>query len=158
MSQTTAPFGAMFRLQRRSLEQGQRAFERGLDVQHQMTDAFLDAMDVQKSTQKKGVDVLRSATGAYLDTVASTMPGDSAAVEHAHDAVDDQFEAFDALHTQMWDAVERTVTGGADAFDAVEDSYRSLVVESMDAAIEANRRMEEQSAAAAETIEPRERA
>lgn len=156
MSRATTPFGAMFQMQRRSLEQGQRAFERGLEMQRQMADAVVDGMDAGRSTQKKGVEVARSATDAYFDAVAATMPGDAAAVERTHEAVDDQFEAFDALHTQVWDAVQRTVTGNADALDDVEESYRSAVLESMDVAIEASRRMEEQSAAAAEAVEPME--
>lgn len=150
MSQATAPFGAMFRMQRRSLEQGQQAFERTFEMQRQMTDAFVDSLTAQESTQKKGVEVVRSATDAYLDAVAATMAGDATAVERAHEAVDGQFEAFDALHTQVWDAVERTAVDGAEMMDDVEESYRSAVVEAMDVAIEANRRLEEQSAAVTE--------
>lgn len=155
MSYATTPFTTMFEFQRRSIEQGRDAFERGMDVQRQMTHATTDSLDAQKATQKKGVEVVRAATGASFDALAAMTPGDASGVENARAAVDDQFEAFDALHTQLWDAFRRGMAGNAEAFDAVEDNYRAFVEEWMDAMVAANRRMEEGSA---EVVEAAERA
>lgn len=153
MSETSNPFTALFEMQRRTLQQGQRTLEQSTQMHQQMTDAFLDTMDTQKETQKKGVGTMKSATDAYLDAVESMTPGDTVAFEDAHAAVDDQFEAFDEVHSQLWDAFERNVRENADAYETASDRYLSLLNDSLDLLVEANRQWEEQSVAAAETVD-----
>jgi hypothetical protein len=153
MSNAQNPFASMFEMQRRTLQQGQRTLEESMRTQRQLTDAFLDTMDSQKETQKKGVGVMKSATDAYIDAMASMTPGDEAAVEDAHAAVDDQFEAFDEVHSQLWEAFERNARESADAYESVSERYLALVNDSFDVMVETNRQWEDQSVAAAEAVE-----
>lgn len=153
MSEAQNPYTTLFEMQRRTLVQGQRTLEQGMRMQQQMTDAFLDTMDSQKETQKKGVGVMKSATDAYFNAVESMMPGDETPFEDVHTAVDDQFEAFDEVHSQMWDAFERNARENADAYENVGDRYLSLWNDSLDFVLEANRQFEDQSVALTETLE-----
>lgn len=153
MSESSNPFTAVFEMQRRTLRQGQRTLEQSTRMQRQMTDAFLDTMDIQKETQKKGVGMVKSAADAYLDAVQSMTPGDAAAFKDAHTAVDDQFEAFDEVHSQMWNTFERNIRESADAYQNASEQYLSLVNDPLDVMLEVNRQWEEESVAAAETVE-----
>ena len=153
MSEAQNPFASMFEMQRRAMEQGQRTLEQSVTMQQQLTDAFLDTMDSQRETQKKGVGVMKSATNAYLDAFETSMPGETAAIEDAHTAVDDQFEAFDEVHSQMWDAFERNVRENANAYRNVSDRYLTMMNDSLNFAIEANRQWQEQSVAATQAVE-----
>ncbi|WP_435156616.1 hypothetical protein [Haladaptatus sp. DFWS20] len=147
------PFAPMFEMQRHSMKQGQKMVEQSIEIQSEMTDSFVKAVESQKSTQTKGLDAWKSATEASLDAVDEMTPSDSSTVTNMHDAIDDQFDALTHVHDQVWKSIERNVENGIDVSEDVTESYRSFVDESVGMALEANEQFEEQSEAAVDATE-----
>lgn len=156
VSESSTPFTSMFEMQRRTLRQTQQTLEQSTGIQREMTDALLDAMDAQEETQKKGIGAMKSATEASLAAVESMTPADAAAFEGVHTAVDEQFEVFDEAHGQLWNTFERNVRESADAYENANERYLSLVTDSLNVMLEANRQWEEGSVAAETVREERE--
>lgn len=153
MSNATNPFTAMFDMQRRSMEQSQKAFHQSLEFQKQATKLFRESLHSQKSVQQKGMDVSKTAVEAYLDMLEATVPGDEATYDSLHEAVEEQFEAFHEISDQSWEAFEGGIEENSTAYDEFVDDYASYVDDSVDAYKKMLGQAEEQTEVVAETID-----
>lgn len=151
MSETSNPFAAMFEMQRRSMEQTQKAVHQSLNFQKQTAKLFRDSLHSQKAVQEKSMDVSQTAVEAYLDMLEATVPGDETAYDSMHEAVADQFEALHGANEETWAAFEETLEENGHAFEDFVDQYGEYLDDSVDAYMETLGQVEDQTEAA--TIE-----
>lgn len=130
---TVDPYRHFLDAQRRAIEQGRRLAHQGVDLQQQSMRLAVDEMDVQRSLQKKGIDVTRTAVGAYLDAMEASIPGSTPAFANAHALVRGQFEATNELTDRTWEAVRASADEGAAASEELLDGYLGLLDESVEA-------------------------
>lgn len=152
-SQIQNPFMAMFRMQRNTMEQGQRMFHQSMEMQQQMYRAFLNSMDAQKSAQRQANMVGRSAVDAYFEMLEASMPGDSSGFSEMREAVHDQIAAYDDISDQTWDAFERSLRANVDATDEFIDNMLEFVDESYEAFEDSQRSLQEATESAAESMD-----
>lgn len=140
MTEATTPLEAAFEMQRESINQGQRLFEQGLDLQQDAAETFLqNGLAVQRATQQQGVDLVRQLVYIQVDAAESVLDEAESDVQAA---IGQQFEEF--LHTQAdtWDALK------ADVLEAIEDlteRQEALFTQSVEAVIDAQQQAEQQT-------------
>lgn len=130
---TTNPFGAMMRMQRRSIEQTQKAMREGAELNKRMGKLMLESMDAGQSVQRKSNDLVRAAFDAYFDAMESSMPGDNTAFRNFQTVLDDQFEAMDEVSLQSWEAFESGFEDNAEAYEEFVDRFTAMMDDSFEA-------------------------
>ena len=100
---TTTPIEALFDLQRTSLEQGQRSFEQGVEMQRRMVEtATKSTLSAQRSMQRQGLEVARQSLVASTGAMWS---GDG----DQREELGEQFGALVDAQDEAWDAIEEGV-------------------------------------------------
>jgi hypothetical protein len=130
---TTNPFGAMIRMQRRSIEQTRKAMHEGAELNKRMSELFMESMDASQSVQRRSNDLARTAVEAYFDAVESSMPGDATAFRNVQTILDDQFEAMDEVSEQSWEAFESGFEDNVEAYEEFVDRFAAMMDDSFEA-------------------------
>ncbi len=147
------PFTPMFELQRQSIEQGQKMIEQSIEVQNEMSKSFVKAVESQKSAQEKGVDAWKSATETSLNVADATTPTDSSALTDMQETMDDQFDALNDIHTEVWESAERNIETGTEVSEDMNEIFLSFVNDSVEMIMKTNKQFEEQSETVADATE-----
>lgn len=110
-------------MQRQSIRQGQKLFERSLDLQMNATEAFVrNSLAAQRSVQRQGTEFAQKLFDAQFDAMESAMDGDE-----FRSTMERQFEERSDLNQQLLNAEFEQGTEFARhmmnaQFDAVEST------------------------------------
>lgn len=121
------PFAGVFGVQRRAATQTRQLAHQSAEVQRQFLRLAARETDAQRSLQKKGVDVGRTALESYVDLLAGTVPMDPSVVDGLHDAIAEQASATAELTDWTWDAVRSGIEDGTETYDRLLDDYLDAV-------------------------------
>lgn len=141
----TTPISTAFEFQRTAIQQGQEAFRRGVEFQQRVNRAFVSSLDSQASAQRGTVELSRTATHAYLDAVAASVPGVDETVAEVREAVDQQFDALLESHAEAFDEFEQQLEEGLDTYDDATDEYIASLDEQIELLLEAHEDVEVQT-------------
>lgn len=154
MSRTnTNPMASLFELQRKSIRQGQRLAESGLDAGSAWMAATEQSLDAQKQAQKQALALGRNATQATLSWWSAAVP--AADSETTRETVDEQYRAFDDRHSEAWNTYEAGVRQARRTYDQVSDAQRQMLGDSTDAVVEAHERFEAETTRATDRLTER---
>ncbi|MFB6138887.1 MAG: hypothetical protein ABEJ26_00450 [Halosimplex sp.] len=146
----TTPITTAFEMQRATIEQSQKAFEQGLEMQQTMSKAVVDSFDSQESAQRRGVELTQTMLHSYLDVIESSMPGAAGTVDEVRAAVDEQYDFLLENHAEVFETVAGEYEEGVDAYDELTADYVEAVDEQVAMLVEAHEELEAQSVDVAE--------
>lgn len=146
MSDTfTTPVSTAFEIQRTAIQQGQEALERSVDFQQRVNRAVLNSLDSQAAAQRGTVELARTATHAYLDTVAATVPGADGTVDEIREVVDEQYEVLLENHASAVDEVEGQLETGLDIYEEAAQEFIGSTEAQIEALLAAHEDVEDQT-------------
>ncbi|MFC7155966.1 hypothetical protein ACFQPA_10915 [Halomarina halobia] len=145
MSEYTTPISTAFELQRTTIKQGQRAFERSLEFQRNVNESVLDNLDNQEEAQRNSVELSRSAIHTYLDAVETAFPGSGSNVSEIRRAVDKQFGALLDAHSEAFATTEGEFEKSLDSYDEFSEEYLDALNEQLDLLLDAHQDIERQT-------------
>ncbi|MDY6818301.1 MAG: hypothetical protein SVG88_06530 [Halobacteriales archaeon] len=143
----------VFDMQRSAIEQAQKAFKRTADLQVEASDALESSLEAQKSLQKQSTAMSERLVLSYLDTVASSAPGEEVDVEELKATVEEQFDALDEVQDDTWEAVTNTLEEVESTSESFTDQYVETVDAAFDSFLDAHERVESQMTEAAEAVD-----
>ncbi len=118
----------MFEMQRQSIEQGRRWFQRSVNAQARLPQALRNAIKSGLSIQRSSVGATRNVWKASLEAYRASAPGRTEdAFENLERAVDEQFDALDRINERAWRTAEDGVVDNAEAYARFLDQSASLV-------------------------------
>ncbi|MFC7072797.1 hypothetical protein ACFQJ7_06170 [Halovenus rubra] len=147
----TTPIKTAFELQRKTIEQSQRAMENGLEFQREMASATIDTLDVQETSQRQAVEFLQQNLHQTLDAVEG-MPGAVGMTDGIRTTVDEQYQELLEAHAEAFDTVEDELHDGIDTYDEMTEEYLETLNEQLDMLLEAHEEFEGQSIEATEQV------
>lgn len=145
MADYTNPIETTFELQRRSIEQGQEAFERTITFPTRVGKATVESLESQESVQRNVVELQQEAIHSFLDAVEETFPGVETSTEDARAVVDDQYETVLDNHAEFFENLENSIQESVDAYDELSDETIAAIEELLETVVEAQEELEDQS-------------
>ena len=149
----TQPVKATFDMQRKSLEQGQDAVKRTVEMQARVGKAALDSLGSQESFQRSAVELQQDLVHSYLDAVEANVPGMDGAVFEMRELVDEQYAALLESHEELFASIVSEVEEGVDATDEMGEEYVSMLDDQMEMLYETHEELEGQSVEAVEEMQ-----
>lgn len=147
------PISTAFKMQRATIDGGQEAFRRSLDLQRGMLRGYANAISSQRAVQRQTLAVSRQSTNVFLDVLESWLPDDTPWLVEFRTVVSEQFEAIDDLSDQSWETFESLVRENVEAYDEVSQETLDALDDAFEAAREMQVRLEEQTMSATEAID-----
>lgn len=145
MSEYTTPISTAFELQRSTIEQGRQMFERSIEMQQNMTHAFVGSMGSQEDAQRQGVELSRKTLHTYLNTVEATVPGLTGPVNEVRAMIDEQYDALLDAHSESFDVAEDEFERGIDTYDEMMEEYLRVLSSQTELLLDAHEDMEYQT-------------
>jgi gas vesicle protein len=147
----TTPITTTFELQRKTLEQSQRALEGSLKFQREMATAAIDTLEVQETSQRQAVEFLHDSIHRTLDAFEG-MPGAAGMTEEVRTTVDEQYEELLDAHAEAFDTVESEFDESIESYNEMTEEYLATLDEQLDTLLEAHEEFESQSIEATEQV------
>lgn len=147
----TSPIETTFELQRKSLEQGQQAFEQGLDFQRRVSDSLIDGLATQEDVQRSIVELHRDTVYSVLDAVEG-LPGAEVGAEDLRETLDDGYSEILDGHADAFETISEELESGVDSYDEFTEDLLNTIDEQLDILVSAHEELEEQSIEAAEEL------
>ena len=149
----TNPITTTFELQRKTLKQGQKALEQGVELQQEMAQSTVDMVDSSESAQRHAVDFQHKTAHAALDNVEQMVPGSEASIVQVREFVDEQFEFLLENHAEAFDTLRGELKDGVEAHGELSDDYLETVEEQLSLLLQAHEDLESQSIEMTEQVE-----
>lgn len=149
----TQPVKATFEMQRKSLEQGQRALKQGVEMQTQFSKAAVDSLDSQESFQRSAVELQQDLVHSFLDSVEANVPGMDEQVYELREMVDEQYTALLESHEELFVSLTGEMEQSVDAADEMSEEYVSMLDDQMEMLYETHEELEGQSVEAVEEMQ-----
>jgi len=151
MADYTTPITTTFELQRKTIEQSQRAIESGFEFQRGMATAAIDTLEAQETSQRQAVEFLQNSIHRTLDTFEG-IPGAAGVTEEVRATVDEQYEELLDAHTEAFDTMENEFDESFEAYNEMTEEYLETLEEQLDTLLEAHEEFESQSVEATEQV------
>ena len=115
----TNPITTTFEMQRTSIEQSRKAFQRTADFHQTVSEAFVDGLESQETAQQRAVELHQEAVHSSLDAVEANVPGSETAVADVREAVDEQYDVLLENHAEAFEALADEFEEGVAAYDGM---------------------------------------
>ena len=148
----TTPITTTFEMQRKSIEQGQQALHRTVEMQKQFSGAFADGLESTESAQRRLVELQQETIHQTLDAIEANVPGADTGTEEVREVVDDQFEQLLANHEEAFDVLAEELDEGMTTYDEMTADYLDALGEQVDLVLETHEELETQSVEAVEEL------
>ena len=114
MSENNSPVSVVFDAQRSAVEGTHDVVARGVEMQQNLNDQMLEAVDPARDVTERSNDLVRTGFEAYFDAIEAASPTDRDVVADLRDTVDDQLDTLEDSQTDAFDALEENLEDGSE--------------------------------------------
>lgn len=145
MTDDSNPVSQAFALQRKTIEQSQKAMKQGLEFQQRLNDAVVESVEGQSQTTERGTEMTRDALHSTLDAIEQMVPDAGGNIDQVRESIDEQFDAAQEATEQATEQAVEATESGLQSIEGATESYLDSVDEQIETLLATHEDLEDQT-------------